>query len=79
MEQNPELLFSIIAELQKAKISFSLDVTRENAITILATVPGQRWEIDVFKDGEVEVEVFQSGGQIYDYNHLGEMIRKFAD
>ena len=79
MEKNSELLFSIISALEKAKISFSLEVTREDAITILATVPGQRWEIDVFKDAEVEIEVFHSGGLIYDLNHIGEMIQQFAD
>lgn len=74
-----ELLFSIIAALEKAKISFSLAINLENAISILAVVPGQRWEIDVFENGEVYFEIFRSGGDIHDQNHLWEMIQQFAE
>ena len=71
-----EKLFAIIAELQSAKISFSLVITREDAITILAVVPGQRWEIDIFLNGEVWFEVFRSQGDILTEQQLIETIRR---
>lgn len=72
-------IFEIISDLQISKISFSLEITREDAITVLVAVPGQRWEIDVFKDGEVDVEVFRSNGDIFGREQLSDMIKKFSD
>lgn len=72
-------LFSIAAALRDAKISHSLALTRDDAITIVAAVPGQRWEIDVFVNGEIEFEVFRSGGTILTDKELTQMIREFAD
>ena len=74
-ESGTEKLFAIVAELAEAKISYSLDVYREGAISILVAVPGQRWEIDVFSGGEVDVEVFESRGSILDESHLTAMIQ----
>jgi hypothetical protein len=48
-------------------------------VTIFATVPGQRWEIDVHHDGQVDVEVFKSDGSLADEQGLSEMIADFAD
>jgi hypothetical protein len=38
-------------------------VTRPEAVySLTATVPGERWEIDLMDDGTVETEVFASTG-----------------
>jgi hypothetical protein len=78
-EKRSQLAFNIIREFREANIAFTLNVTRDDAITILAVVPGQRWEIDVFEDGTVDVEVFQSNGELHDVDRLQEMIMKFKD
>lgn len=72
-------LYAIVDALHEAKISHSLVITRDDAITILAAVPGGRWEIDVFSDGRVEVEVFRSTGGIVEEDELTRMIREFSD
>ena len=74
-----EKIFSIIESLQQAKISYTLSVNREHAVTILALVPGHYWEIDVYKNGDVEVEVFSSNGEIMDESQLAALITKFSD
>lgn len=74
-----EKLLDTIASLQRAKIPYSLAVTRDDAITILATVPGQRWEIDVFRNGSVDLDVFQSEGGIQSEERLTELVARFAD
>jgi len=79
MIQNHHRLYSIISSLEKAKISFTLLRNREDAVTIAVAVPGQLWEIDVFEDGNVDVEVFRSDGQIFAYEDLPAMLSKFAD
>lgn len=72
-------VFEILASLRRARISHSLQITRDDAITILAVVPGQRWEIDVHRDGNVDVEVFSSGGDIHSLSRLEELIQKHAE
>ena len=67
-------LFDIIRDLKKSTIHFTLCVTRDEAVTIIAAVPGQRWEIEVFQNGDVEVEVFRSTGDILDEKQLRDMI-----
>jgi hypothetical protein len=54
----------IIQELRTAQVHFVLSTHRDEALSILATVPGERWEIDVLDDGEVEFERFVSSGDI---------------
>jgi hypothetical protein len=71
-------VFEIIEALRRGKIAFTLDVTRDNAITILAVVPGQFWEIDVYVDGEVDLEVFASTGDIFDLDELKSLIDQFT-
>ena len=43
---------------------------RPDALMVTAVVPGERWEIEVFGDGHLEIEVFRSAGQIFDEDHL---------
>lgn len=74
-----DLLLSIIEKLREARIFFSLSVHREDSITILCKLPGKKVEIDVYADGEVDVEVYCSGGEIHDLNYLREIIRDYAE
>lgn len=78
-DHNLENLLSIIEQLKNAKIFFSIAVTRDDAITIHAAVPGQRWEIDVFADGETQLEVFRSEGEILGHGCLRDLIAEFTD
>src|SRR4051812_42006356 len=79
-ESNPfATLMDLIRELKEAKIHFELSHHRDDGISILVTVPGERWEIDVLDDGEVDFERFKSDGKIHERAELGEAIRQFAD
>jgi hypothetical protein len=42
-------------------------------------VPGERWEVEFFGDGQVEVEVFKSPGVIGGEEELARLLREFAD
>ena len=52
---------------------------RPDAISLFVTVPGQRWEIDIMEDGEIEWECFRSNGHIGDESELKEAISEFAE
>jgi hypothetical protein len=52
---------------------------RQDAISLFATVPGQRWEIDVLEDGEVEWECFKSEGELGDERSLLMAVSEFSE
>lgn len=56
-------VFNAIRErLKDADIHFSTTSYRDDAISLLVNVPGEYWEIDVLRDGSVDVEVYASRG-----------------
>jgi hypothetical protein len=48
--------------LRQHRTAFQLLVDRTEAVMITVAVPGERWEIEFFADGSVEVERFVSQG-----------------
>jgi hypothetical protein len=65
--------------LQAAKIHYTMSEYREDAVSILATVPGERWEIDILEDGEVDFERFVTAGGVTGEAELKAFIKKFAE
>jgi len=52
----------------------------EDAIEVHVDVPGERWEVDYFADGQVYVERFTNpSGEIKDEKELEELFRLFSD
>ena len=86
MEVHPRGLESQLKKLERieqlltrAGIHFVRNDYREGAVSLFATVPGQRWEIDVMDDCEVEVECFKSDGSILDEGELKAMAKTFSN
>lgn len=67
-------LLVFLDELERASISYRLAYVRDSSM-VLVTVPGQRWEVEFFEDGHVEVERFISVG-IEDEAILSELFRE---
>jgi hypothetical protein len=77
---NPlEKLLDFLSELDRCKIHFKLARMRDEAIMVEIAVPGERWEVEFFGDGQVEVEVFKSPGVIGGEEELARLLREFAD
>jgi hypothetical protein len=51
-------LFDLLEKLDSAKIDYSISRHRLDTILISAAVIGQRIEIDVFRDGHMEISRF---------------------
>ncbi len=64
--------------MKEANIFFKLAHHLDDATTFEVAVPGQRWEIDCYDNGTVEVEVFRSDGSILDEAALDRLIRGFS-
>lgn len=71
-------LISFLNRLQEAKISYSLEYNRQEAIMVLVAVPGERWEVEFFEGGAVEVERFISNG-VDDEQSLDDLLLRFSD
>jgi len=72
-------LTTLLKKLEQAHIHYTLASHREDAIMVLVTVPGERWEIEFLGDGSVEVERFLSNGEICGEEALHELLCKYAD
>ena len=53
-------LLAFVGELDRRGIARRLDSVREGAVMVEVYVPGQRWEVEFFADGSVEVEAFRA-------------------
>jgi hypothetical protein len=50
--------------LNERRASYRLSVDRPEAIRVTLDVPGERWEIEFFPDGEIELERYVSQGVV---------------
>jgi len=71
-------LTEFLDRLDGADIHYTLSSVRESAVLVGVTVPGQRWEIEFMADGDVEIEVFKSDGEIQDYSIIEDLFERHA-
>jgi len=74
----------LLEKLEDKKIYYRLNKTRDDAIMIEVSIPGQRWEIEYNTYGErsggiVEIEKFLSDGTIYGIDELEVLFHDFSD
>ncbi len=69
-------LTDFLDSLDKADIHYSLSSIREGAILVSVVVPGEHWEVEFMADGEVEVEIFESDGEILDQSAIKKLLKK---
>jgi hypothetical protein len=53
-------LLDFVHRLEKHNIFYTLESSREDALMVKIDVPGERWEVEFFPAGQVEVETFRS-------------------
>ena len=60
---NPlQKLLDFLVRLDSERIHYSLGHFRAETIAVQVVVPGERWEVEFFADGTVEIEIFSSVG-----------------
>lgn len=74
-----EKLLNFLAELKQRKIYHELTCVRQEAIMVCVDVPGEKWEVEFFADGNVEIEIFRSNGVIEDEQSIERLFVKFSD
>jgi hypothetical protein len=66
-------LTEFLDRLDDADIHYSIASVRESVITIGIDVPGEHWEVEFMEDGDIEVEIFKSDGQIFDFSIIEDL------
>jgi hypothetical protein len=72
-------LLALLGRLDQAKITYSMRHSRDDAVMIIAFAPGEYWEIEFLKDGELEIERYRSDGRIEDEPMLEHLFALWAD
>ena len=72
-------LLDFVNRLDAVKMSYRLSHFRVETIAVELAIPGERWEVEFFADGSVEVERFRSDGRIStDESLLTELIDNYV-
>ena len=70
---------ALAKRLEDAGIWNEIRFFREDALTVLARVPGEYWEIDLLEDGATDVEVFRTTGDLEDESSIERLISEFRE
>ena len=65
-------LLDFLDKLESNDIYYRLNKVRDGVLVEIA-VPGQRWEVEFMRDGEIQIEKFVTGGEILDETVLVEL------
>ena len=71
-------LLEFLNKLEESNIYYKLNKIRDS-ILVEITVPGERWEVEFFEDGKIEIEIFVSNGQIKSESEIALLFEKFSD
>ncbi|EHQ90650.1 hypothetical protein [Desulfosporosinus youngiae] len=71
-------IIEFLNELENRKSYYRLNKVRDSIMVEIA-VPGQRWEVEFFSDGNIEIEKFISDEEIYDKSELKNLFANFSD
>jgi hypothetical protein len=71
-------LTKFLDRLDGSDIHYTLSSVREGAIMVGVTVPEERWEIEFQADGDVEIEVFKSDGNVRDYSVIEDLFQRHS-
>ena len=66
-------LTSFLDRLDDADIHYALSSVREGAILVTVSTQEERWEVEFMADGEIEIEIFTSDGEIHDESMLEDL------
>ncbi len=67
-----EKLLDFLSKLDENNVHYRLNKVRDS-IMVEVAIPGERWEIEFFTNGNVEVEKFISQGIILDESALNDL------
>jgi hypothetical protein len=74
MENHLRKLTDFLEKLDNKGIDYTLSAAVRTSIMVIVALPGERWEVNYFDDGDIGVEVFKSDGTSYSEEKLSEIL-----
>lgn len=71
-------LLNFLDDLDNRKIYYRINRVRDSILVEVA-VPGQRWEVEFGRDGDIQIERFMSEGVIWDETVIERLLCDFSD
>ena len=71
-------LLDFLCHLEKCEIHYRIEHHRDDSLLVMPDVPGQRWEVEFFVDGQDEIEIFKSDGAIRPESELERFFEAFS-
>jgi len=68
-----------IERLDAVNIYHEIAAHTANALMIKIPVPGERWEIEILDDGQIQIEIFRSNGHIFVDEEVEPLINRLFD
>ena len=72
-------LLKFLHRLDECKIHYRIEYNREESVMVITDVPGQKWEVEFFANGDVEIEIFKSDGTILGESELDRFFKEFSE
>jgi len=66
-------------ELDRRRVTYELRIVRDEALMLSVALPGERWELEFFDDGQIELERFVSQGVAEAPGALTELLGWFDE
>ena len=73
------VLTDFLDRLDEADIHYTLSSVREGALLVALELSGERWEVEFSGDGDIEVEIFRSDGEVFDFSVTEELFEQDED
>ena len=72
-------LTKFLDRLDEADLHYTLSSVTEDAVIVAVRSDDERWELEFSGDGDIEVEVFKSDGEIGDASMIEELFERGED
>lgn len=72
-------LTDLLDRLDAAEIQYTLASVSEGSIVVGIDVSGEHWNVEFMDDGDIEVEIFKSDGQVFDHSIIEDLFEADED
>ena len=72
-------LTDLLDRLDEAEFHYTVSSVSEGAIMVGIDASQEHWEVEFMSDGDIEVEVFRSDGQIFDFSIIEDLFEGDED
>jgi len=66
-------LTDLLDRLDAAEIPYTLSSVSEGSIVVGIDVPDEHWKVEFMDDGDIDVEIFKSDGEVFEYSVVEDL------